>query len=85
MIDSIVREVGSWVLFAKEFHGTSLSMFLSDWSLALSWSVLQVRKVYSEWVLPLEDCLKLNFDGASKGNPRPAGFGCVIRDHSSII
>ena len=25
--------------------------------------------------------IQLNFDGASKGNPRKAGFGGVFRDH----
>lgn len=25
--------------------------------------------------------LKLNFDGASKGNPGPSGIGCVVRDN----
>lgn len=34
-----------------------------------------------DWSPPHEGCLKLNFDGASKGNPGPAGFGCVLRDH----
>jgi ribonuclease HI len=27
----------------------------------------------------------LNFDGASKGNPRPTGFGVVIRDRNGQI
>ena len=30
---------------------------------------------------PPEDYLKLNFDGASKGNPGEAGFGGIFRDH----
>lgn len=29
--------------------------------------------------------LKLNFDGASKGNPDQAGFRCVICDHNSNV
>lgn len=41
--------------------------------------------VLSDWVPPPERCLKLNFDGASKGNPGPVGFGCVLRDHSSKV
>lgn len=36
MIDSIVREVGGWVLLAKEFHGTPLSMVLCDWAYVIS-------------------------------------------------
>lgn len=29
--------------------------------------------------------LKLNFDGASKGIPGPAGFGCVVRDSNGVV
>lgn len=32
------------------------------------------------WSPPKSVWLKLNFDGASKGNPSPSGIGCVIRD-----
>jgi ribonuclease HI len=35
----------------------------------------------SSWSPPPFPFLKLNFDGASKGNPGAAGFGAVIRDH----
>ena len=28
---------------------------------------------------------KLNFDGASRGNPGPVGFGGVCRDHNGRI
>jgi ribonuclease HI len=34
---------------------------------------------------PPLDCFKLNFDGASRGNPGPAGFGAVLRDHMGKI
>jgi ribonuclease HI len=33
----------------------------------------------------MEGFIKLNFDGASKGNPGAAGFGVVFRDHRSHI
>lgn len=29
--------------------------------------------------------LKLNFEGASKGNPGPSGYGCVMRDSNSKV
>lgn len=29
--------------------------------------------------------LKLHFDGASKGNPGQAGFGCLLRDHDGVV
>ncbi|GLJ54044.1 hypothetical protein SUGI_1156720 [Cryptomeria japonica] len=34
---------------------------------------------------PPKDWVKLNFDGASKGNPRDAGFGAIIRNNASKI
>ena len=33
------------------------------------------------WIQPPSACHKLNFDGASKGNPGDFGGGGVIRDH----
>lgn len=33
------------------------------------------------WHPPPDGCYKLNFDGASKGNPGQAGFGGAIRNH----
>ena len=33
------------------------------------------------WIPPPTGFLKLNFDGASKGNPRKSGYGFIIRDH----
>lgn len=39
----------------------------------------------SKWILPPDGCIKLNFDGASKGNPGTTGFSCVLRDHSSKV
>eukprot|EP00253_Pinus_taeda_P020626 PITA_20626 len=37
------------------------------------------------WQPPPEACLKLNFDGASRGNPGIAGIGGVIRNHKGDI
>lgn len=37
------------------------------------------------WTPPKPSWLKLNFDGASRGNPSPSGIGYVIRDHSGVI
>lgn len=37
------------------------------------------------WSPPKPGWLKLNFDGASRGNPGPSGIGYVIRDHSGSI
>jgi exonuclease III len=35
----------------------------------------------SAWSPPPPGFLKLNFDGASRGNPGPAGLGAVLRNH----
>jgi hypothetical protein len=39
----------------------------------------------SHWSPPPADFFKLNFDGASKGNPGAAGFGAVIRNQQGSI
>jgi len=36
----------------------------------------------SSWSPPACNSFKLNFDGAAKGNPGPAGFGGIIRSHT---
>ncbi|CAA6662395.1 unnamed protein product [Spirodela intermedia] len=37
------------------------------------------------WRLPLVEHLKLNVDGAVRGNPRLAGGGGILRDHTESI
>ena len=39
----------------------------------------------SHWDPPPENVFKLNFDGASKGNPGKAGFGGTIRNYQGNI
>lgn len=34
-----------------------------------------------QWVPPEIDWIKINFDGAARGNSGQAGAGCVARDH----
>lgn len=41
------------------------------------------RQVY--WHLPLENWLKVNFDGASKGNPGEAGGRGLCRDKDGKV
>lgn len=38
-----------------------------------------------KWEPPPQGTLKLNFDGASKGNPGEAGFGSVVRNSDGHI
>ena len=39
----------------------------------------------SIWSVPPPGVFKLNFDGASRGNPGPAGFGGLCHDHKGRI
>jgi hypothetical protein len=39
----------------------------------------------SLWTPPPPGFIKINFDGASKGNPGPAGYGAVIRNSTGEI
>ena len=34
---------------------------------------------------PGSGSIKLNFDGAAQGNPKPAGYGGVARDHKGHV
>ncbi|XP_057858719.2 uncharacterized protein LOC131067644 [Cryptomeria japonica] len=43
-----------------------------------------MRKV-AIWSPPNSGWIKLNFGGASRGNPGPLGIGYVIRDHTEAI
>jgi hypothetical protein len=47
--------------------------------------VPQLRLGERNWKPPPEGSLKLNFDGASKGNPGRTGMGGVIRDSQGKI
>lgn len=86
VIEEILREVGGWLLVNLEFKGVSLSNFMRDWRTVILYSSSPSQNhVILEWKTPPNGILKLNFDKASKGNPRPTGFGCVIRDHHGSI
>ncbi|KAH9319410.1 hypothetical protein KI387_021179, partial [Taxus chinensis] len=39
----------------------------------------------TRWRTPPEGQWKLNFDGASRGNPGPSGAGCIIRDDRGLL
>jgi ribonuclease HI len=39
----------------------------------------------THWDAPPKDWFKLNFDGASKGNPGPIGYGAIIRNDKGEI
>ena len=41
---------------------------------------LQKRKKIKDWSPPLNDSLKFNVDGSSRGKPGHSGIGGVLRD-----
>jgi hypothetical protein len=42
-------------------------------------AVVGRKTSHTHWEAPPKGCFKLNFYGASKGNPGPAGYGTVIQ------
>lgn len=80
VVESILKDVGSWLFILKNFKDHSISMFPRDWITSISFNAPATRKRTLLWKAPKEGSLKLNFDGASKGNPGSSGFGCVVRD-----
>lgn len=66
-----------------------------DRSMEIKWSLKergpvvpskkQVDKNLIKWNAPPKDWVKLNFDGASKGNPGRASFGVVLRDENNEL
>eukprot|EP00253_Pinus_taeda_P006734 PITA_06734 len=80
----------SWA--KEELHTTDKEKnILDNWKLELpqrntthqstKGSIKEIRN----WEAPPPNSFKLNFDGASKGNPGPAGFGGVIRNHNGAL
>lgn len=83
MIEAIIRELGGWLKVFTKFKDLTLTDFSRDWVTTISCLSAPTQPILSLcWKAPPQGVLKLNFNGASKGNPRPAGFGCVIRDHN---
>lgn len=60
---------------------------LNNWQLGLPQGSLKNRCSHnrtednSRWTPPPQNSFKLNFDGASRGNPGEAGFGGILRNH----
>lgn len=80
VIDSIIMVIGPWVMVKKEFKHCTMNDFIRDWVSCISMTIRSWYKRGGEW-LPLGDgILKVNFDGASFGNPGPTRYGCIMRD-----
>ena len=48
-------------------------------------AIVKPVKVITSWKHPPADAMKFNVDDSSKGKPRPAGIGGVLRDSSTIV
>jgi hypothetical protein len=46
---------------------------------------LSLQSIPSIWTPPEDSFIKLNFDGASKGNPRATGYGVIFQNHQGHI
>jgi ribonuclease HI len=42
-------------------------------------------RIRDQWIPPPKGFIKLNFDNASKGNPRPAGAEGIFQDHNGVM
>eukprot|EP00253_Pinus_taeda_P022158 PITA_22158 len=78
-IDSNDKPTGKDLRILKKFQLEASSICPSGGNRAHPSSQLH------RWQLPPEACLKLNFDGASRGNPGIAGIGGAIRNHKGDI
>ncbi|XP_057857718.2 uncharacterized protein LOC131066864 [Cryptomeria japonica] len=57
---------------------------LKYWGLGVT-PVPKTNKKLIRWIPPRSDWVKLNFDGAYRGNLGPTGIGAVIRNSSGIL
>lgn len=69
----------------KEFSKCSLNDMVRDWVSCISMSNGGILHSSLEWSPSECGFYKVNFDGASFGNPGSATFGCVMRDSHGFI
>ncbi|KAG9441971.1 hypothetical protein H6P81_017825 [Aristolochia fimbriata] len=84
IIDTKERIIG-WLktkTIFKEFSGDQMR---SNWCAIAAMKQGDPTDAPVGWRPPPSGCIKLNFDGSSQGNPGPAGFGGVFRDHEGNI
>lgn len=85
VIDSIICEVSSWVLVKDKSKSYSLNDMVRDWRTCISGGLGHPPPILGEWNPPPMRKYKINFDGSSFGNPGPASYGCIMRDHGGAI
>lgn len=66
-------------------------LILEEWNLCLTLDLtphttcMTFTMTRSSWKMPSTIFFKLNFNGSSKLNPRPIGYGVVSRDDNEVI
>eukprot|EP00253_Pinus_taeda_P013241 PITA_13241 len=82
--------VHSWI--AEDLPSTPTEKSIWDnWQITLSHQIASKSNNSNQqekdkcWTPPPPNLFQLNFDGASKGNPGPSGFGGVFRDHTGTL
>lgn len=73
MIDSILCEVGSWLLVNKLFKDCFMNLFMRDWVSCISMYPRLFHVRSGGWVPPMVRKVKVNFDG------------CIMRDSFGSI
>lgn len=80
VVDSVLREVGSWLMITKEFKDYSLSIFMNNWITGISLNIPRLSKALMDCHPPNMGYFKMTFGGESKENSGSVGFGCVLYD-----
>ncbi|KAL4192766.1 hypothetical protein AMTRI_Chr06g195940 [Amborella trichopoda] len=70
LFHKVTTPVTFWASNHRVFSGLSANTFLSQWENILHHHPRKVQRP-SNWLLPPEGTIKLNFDGCSLGEPRP--------------
>lgn len=71
MIDSILCEVGLWLLVRREFKDCSMNLFLRDWVSCIFSNICSIHVRGGDWDAPMVGKVKVNFDGTS--------YGCIMK------
>ena len=79
LISKVTWRIVEWAMVGKEFSNSNHNDILYNWEPCLGVGLLKVR-ISITWSPPPLGLLKLNMDGASRGKPRPAAIGGVLRD-----
>ena len=66
-------------------HSSSVCEALRVWGIHITPTTIRTSVRFVMWTPPQSIHLKLNVDGASRGNPGQARGGGILRDHRGCI